>query len=335
MGLFRNGSSIFTTNFLNFNDTFYNTHWLRINLKNFELSKKQKENFSKNSKFRVEINPLELNVEKEDLFKRYKEATPFIRSQNLQMLLFDGDKRNIYDSWEVCIYDGDELIGLGVFDNGANTAAGITSVYDPRYTKNSLGKYLILQKMVYCKKIDKEWFYPGYFTTVYKAFDYKLDLCRSHTEYYNFMLGMWNSYEIFDATNEPLRVIEKKLNFIKEIFSKVNLKTSIKKYNYFDSNLYLKYGDVTPLTDPYYLQMDSLKIETIGNIHATKEIIRYNVVTKHYEVIIIHPIFQVINPDIINTDGDEENVYGLVNSKKIEKKDAYELVKFYIQMFSN
>jgi len=76
-GWFRMGQTIFTTNWLNFRDTFYSAIWLRVLLDNYVADNTQKKLMQRNSRFHTEIRPAIITIEKELLYIRYKQSVPF------------------------------------------------------------------------------------------------------------------------------------------------------------------------------------------------------------------------------------------------------------------
>ncbi|MEJ0033540.1 MAG: hypothetical protein WDO15_25805 [Bacteroidota bacterium] len=63
-GWFRMGQTIFTTNWLNFRDTFYSAIWLRVLLDDYTEDHTQKKLLQKNSRFHTEIRPSVITIEK-------------------------------------------------------------------------------------------------------------------------------------------------------------------------------------------------------------------------------------------------------------------------------
>jgi leucyl-tRNA---protein transferase len=319
LGFFRGGYRIFTTTFLQVEEELYNTHWLRINLNNFSLSKKQQDLFKRNSRFKTVLRPLEINEEKDALFSKYRAATPFIQSPSLFFLLHDFEYRNTYNSWELCIYDDNKLIGLGVLDLGKETCAGITSIFDPDYKKYSIGRYMILSKIFQAKQNNFDWFYPGYFTTNYKVFDYKLDLDYNNTEYYDFVKNDWQHISNFDQKREPLTVILKKMFHIEHRLHQNNLDYKVLKYKYFDCNLYIDFPQEIPLTQPYFIVLNESEITT--------EILYYNVMDEKYEILSCTKYYDVHDQKEI------DKVYNcgilvIDKSSAIQFADAMEVLKF-------
>ena len=235
-GWFRMGQTIFTTNWLNFKETFYSAIWLRVLLNDYSPDSTQKKLLQRNSKFRTQIRPATITVEKELLYVRYKQSVPFEASVSLQTLLFGNSETNIFDTYEVDIFDKEKLIAVGFFDVGKNTAMGIASIYDPSYKKFSLGKHIIYSKIAFCKERGMKYFYPGYFVPGYRAFDYKLEIARDFIEYLEVQTDRWLPLSSFKNGNTPITVMKEKLNELKKWLTRSAIVSDIMFYDYFYAN---------------------------------------------------------------------------------------------------
>jgi leucyl-tRNA---protein transferase len=198
LGWFRMQQTIFTTNFLYFDDLMYDAVWLRVRLRDLAPDKKYKTLSKKNSAFRTEIKRLMITPAHEALFHTYKKSISFESASSLHSLLFGKSGFNVYNTQMINVYDGDTLIGTGVFDLGKRSAAGICSVYDPAYKKFSLGKYMIYEKIQFCKAENFTYFYPGYFVPGYPTFDYKLELGKPAIDYFDPAQKKWFSFFLQD-----------------------------------------------------------------------------------------------------------------------------------------
>lgn len=236
-GWFRMGQSLFTTNFLRFNEQFYSAIWLRIALEGFELSKTQQKLKKLNAKFQVRINRASITPEKEALFAKYRASIRFDASPSLPYLLYNDSSRDIFDSYEVCVYDDQKLIAAGYFDLGKTTSMGISCFYDPDYKKHSLGKYLMLLKIEYAKQQGLAYFYPGYFAPGYPLFDYKLDLAKSGVTYLDLVTNEWKDMQEFEVSNTPLNRMRVNMNQLAELLTAAGVEHSIWDYGYYDANL--------------------------------------------------------------------------------------------------
>src|SRR4051812_4961845 len=112
------GQTIFTTNFLHFKDHFYSAIWLRINLDKFSETSFQKRLLKQNASFTVVVQPAIFDEVKEALYKKYRSAIAFDASSSVHQLMFGSASFNIYNTLEVCVFDGAKMIGCGFFDIG-------------------------------------------------------------------------------------------------------------------------------------------------------------------------------------------------------------------------
>jgi leucyl-tRNA---protein transferase len=236
-GWFRMGQTIFTTNFLNFKNDFYSALWLRLNLHDYIVDKVETKLTRLNSKFRVDIQPFKLDEENEKLYAVYRESVSFEASSSLHQLMYRDSIHDIFTTLSVNVYDGDSLIACGLFDLGKSSAAGITSFYNPQYKKYSLGKFLIYQKIRYCREHAIKYFYPGYFVPGYAAFDYKLSIGTRHLYFLEYKTQRWMSIDTFKDDAAPLQQIIHKLQLLQQIFQEWGVEVRLLYYDFFDANL--------------------------------------------------------------------------------------------------
>src|SRR5688572_25717017 len=216
-GWFRMGQTIFTTNFIHFKDEYYSTIWLRIVLDELQDDTTEAKLFKRNANFRTEIRPATVTAEKEELYSRYRQPLSFQPSESLNNLLFGKTVfGSVYNTYEVVVYDQDQLIAFGFFDRGEKSAAGIVSVYDPGYKKYSLGKYLIYQKIKYCREMKIRYFYPGYFVPGYALFDYKLTIGKSALQFFKISTQQWVPIQRFTDNDIPIRSMQKSLTTLQK-----------------------------------------------------------------------------------------------------------------------
>jgi arginine-tRNA-protein transferase len=277
-GWFRMGQTIFTTNFLNFKHQFYSAIWLRINLKTWQPTKAQQKLRKQNAAFNVVIDRAYLSAEKESLFAKYKKSVAFEASASLDQLLYGKGTNDVYNTFEVNIFDDERLIAIGYFDIGETSAAGISSFYDPDYKKFSLGKFLIYLKMEYCKQKDLQYFYPGYFVPGYSAFDYKLQLSAS-SEFFQLASQQWTSTDHFSNNETPLQIMYTKLRELQSLLSDSSIGNKLYGYYFFDANLIPDLNGLELFDFPIFLFCSTSEIEVIYPI------IVYDVRNRQYHLI--------------------------------------------------
>lgn len=273
VGWFRNGNKIFTTQFLHHNGIIHDAIWLRINLENFKLTKSQQSQIKKLQGFRILYNRFSLNEEKENLFKKYKSTASFIKSHNLFYVLFDHEKNEIFDSQEICIYDGEKLIALGVYDNGQKSSAGITCIYDPDYKKYSLGISLMLLKMSKLKQEGYQYFYPGYIAPGYSVFDYKLKLSKSETEFYDIRTGKWQILLNENHLPSKLGIQKGKLSVLSNTLKKKGVSNELYWYPYFDAPLNATFENLHAIQYPIFVLIKNYTHENDFSLLAIYDVL--------------------------------------------------------------
>lgn len=191
LGYFRMQQDLFTCRYVVFETIFSAVYWLRIDLARADFGKKQRALLRIREKFTIQVKPFMLLEEIETLYARYRRAIDFDAPETVESCLFRGSRQNVFDTYAIEIRDNGKLIAVGIFDNGANSIAGIMNFYDPDYRKQSLGKCLMLLKMEYAQVWQKAYYYPGYLASEYPKLNYKLFACEAATEIYNDHTGNW------------------------------------------------------------------------------------------------------------------------------------------------
>ncbi|MEA5137867.1 arginyl-tRNA--protein arginylyltransferase [Arcicella rigui] len=293
-GWFRMGQTIFTTNFLRFSGVFYSAIWLRIDLDTFVPSKTQLKLEKLNAAFSVEIVPVKVTATHEELFLKYKNHISFEAAPSLEYLLYHDGKNDIYNTYQVNIYDQQKLIATGFFDLGENTSAGISCFYDPDYRKYSLGKYLMLLKMKYSKQQGLKYFYPGYFAPGYPLFDYKLDLAKSSLEYYELSSLSWQPFSKYAPEDIPLVIMKQKLYELSKILKEKNITHTFFEYEFFDADLFASLNGLDVLDFPVFLYC----LDVDWGI--TKAIIVFDLRDQQYHFLLCNSLFSTL--DSINVD---------------------------------
>lgn len=296
LGWFRMGQTIFTTNFLNFNYTVYSAIWLRIKLAEYQRSQAEEKLFKLNKKFDISItkafepgvsvsDTVLIPEEKERLYEEYKQGIDFETSNSLKALLFGTSTRNIFDTYQVEIFDGQRLVAAGYFDVGENAAMGIASFYHPDYKKYSLGRYLIYLKIRFCMEMGLDYFYPGYFVPGYRAFDYKLTIGNSALQYLELQSGQWRRIQDFKEGSQPIAIMRDKLEVLKKTMIMLQSPCEILLYEYFYANQISELSGADLLDYPIFIMQEDMNGETF--------VVVFNVVDEVYE---IHRVRNILMP---------------------------------------
>lgn len=251
---FRMGQTIFTTHVLHYNGSFYSAVWLRVRLKGLAESSTFKKLKKTNRAFRITFQPATLNAEKEVLFEKYKQSISFEAASSLDYLLFGKQfSSSVYNTYEVTLHDGDQLIATGFFDLGKESGAGISCFYDPDYKKYSLGKYLIYLKTEYCQQLGLRYFYPGYFVPGYSLFDYKLEIGKSALQYYWLEKHQWLPIDHFSTSSAPLENMRGNLSLLAGLLIEKRMPVHLFHYEFYNANLTPEFNGLDLFDFPVFL----------------------------------------------------------------------------------
>lgn len=322
-GWFRMGQDIFTCNVLNFKRVFYSAIWLRIPLFQYENDKTFIKLSKLNAAFEVKIRPYEITDEKEMLYSRYKTGINFTTADSLVDLLLNNQQEpSVFDTYEVCIYDAQKLIAVGFFDLGEKSAAGIVSFYDPAYKKHTLGKYLIYQKIEYCKAKGYDYFYPGYFAPNYPMFDYKLEIGNSVLEFYDICSREWLPYRLFHSYSIPIYELSDKLTEVETALRTAGVQTVRVKYEFYNVNNVPRFSGLNLFDFPEFLFVINEKYTDFVPILV------YDVLTKKYRLFRCVSCFY--DKNYLSTDG----YYG-THLLKVESELLADIeVSAFVDLFS-
>ncbi len=183
-GWYRMQQTIFTTDIIIKNDMVIPVFWIRLVIKRYRANKSSKKIRELNKDFTVTITNGTITAEAEELYQLYKSSVNFEISESITDYLVGETISSIYNTRCLEIRNGSQLIAAGFFDEGDTTLAGILNIYHPDYKQKSLGKYLMLLKIEYALQHNKQFYYPGYISTTFSKFDYKLFPDKEATEVY-------------------------------------------------------------------------------------------------------------------------------------------------------
>ena len=193
-GYYRMQQDLFTCQFVPFDGRLYTAHWLRIDLPRVAWGPEQRRLLRRNARFAATVRPFRLTDEHEELYTRYRAAITFDAAPTIEAVLLGGATHNVFNTQTIELRDDGRLIAVGILDYGERTLAGILNFYDPSYHRHSLGKYLLLLKTDYARRLHLDYYYPGYLVHNYPKFDYKLFACAAATEVFDSITGQWLPY---------------------------------------------------------------------------------------------------------------------------------------------
>jgi arginyl-tRNA--protein-N-Asp/Glu arginylyltransferase len=147
--------------------------WLRTLVNQCKIQSTASSILKKSAGFSISFEPAYVDEEVEALFALYKKHVAFSVSSTCSDYLHHPVLSQPFDSMMVQVRNKEQLIAVGYFDKGDESIAGIMNIYHPHYTKYSLGKLLILQKLQYAKSHNKIFYYTGYISPGSTRFNYK------------------------------------------------------------------------------------------------------------------------------------------------------------------
>ncbi len=253
---YRMGLSIFTCHFLFFENSLYSPIWLRLPLDGLVLRKSLQKNLRQNrQRFRTIVRQGVIDEEKEGLYQLYKSNFRGRLSATIQDSILDGQPTNIFDTFEVCVYDGERLVGFSFFDLGNTSLASIKGVYDPDYARFSLGIYTMAEEIQFGIDLGFQFYYPGYIVPGYLRFDYKLRMGRSEdVQFFDLKTRGWQAMSHFSSQNIPVGVLSGKLNRIGQALADAEIAVQMLYYPAYEANTF-PYEQERFLESPLFLTL--------------------------------------------------------------------------------
>ena len=197
-GWFRGSVMLYKMDLLCIDDEVYSVVNIRLDIEEFRLRKSQRKLLKKaEQKFHITYGIASPTPAKERLYQLHKHRFKGFIHGTLEEYLNAGFESTVFDTREVCVYDGERLVAVSYFDLGDRGMASLLGLYDEEYKSWSLGKVTMLKEIEFGLDTGKKWYYPGYVLDLPTNFDYKLEL--GNMEYYT-PSRRWMPYDLFDPT---------------------------------------------------------------------------------------------------------------------------------------
>lgn len=212
-------------------DEVYSVVNIRLNMEDFKLRKSQKKLLRKASdKFDIQYGKATPNEEKERLYQQHKHRFKGFIHGSLEEYLYANFGESVFDTREVCVYDGDKLVAVSYFDLGDRGMASLLGLYDEDYKSWSLGKVTMLKEIEFGLETGRKWYYPGYVLDLPSNFDYKLELGKM--EHYS-PSRRWVSYNKFDPKSTNAHAIRTKTQELSDELHSMGMNHKVWLYPYF------------------------------------------------------------------------------------------------------
>ena len=193
-GWYRIGQNISFCEFVAMDQGTFGVVWTRVPLETYRLRKSLRRIRNKVERdFTVRIHRQVHDMQHELLYQRYLDTTEGSRAPTLSNLAGGFGVNNIFDTWEISIWRGDELVAFSWFDIGAESVESISGVYDPSVASYSMGFYTMIAEIEFARKRGLKYYYAGYVLCGDPCMDYKLR--TGHIEVLDRIEGCWRPIE--------------------------------------------------------------------------------------------------------------------------------------------
>ncbi|MCZ2392965.1 MAG: arginyl-tRNA--protein transferase [Chitinophagales bacterium] len=233
MGYFRSSGGMYLTQILTKNRILDDVINIRLDLEHHQFSKSIRKIARRiEEKFTYTIQSFNTSPEKEALFIQHNiKFKENINSTLDTWLQGESNYYSQYNSYEVNVYDGDQLIAFSIFDIGKNSLASILCAYNPEYSQYSLGLFTMYAEIQWAKENHYNYYYPGYILKINKGFDYKLRLGEYHI--LDWKTSKWVNKENISYTVGNGKKIEENTNYLKSLLESVKIEYVYRFYSYY------------------------------------------------------------------------------------------------------
>ncbi len=227
------GQSIYTSDYLRTDDDeLHGCLQIRMPLHDLSLKKRHRKLLRQNSRrFRVEYEEAGFpDAEILRVNRLYMAGHPEKTREDLEYNVVNDDGRKVLNTQLVRVYDEDRLVAFSYFDLGQRVIYTKAGIYDPAYASHSLGIFTMLLEIELARSLNYAYYYPGYYSPTFSAFDYKLQL--GPMEYREIATGLWLPHHRDSARRpaDPLALNRRKLLDAQRIFSAAGLRTEFREY---------------------------------------------------------------------------------------------------------
>ncbi|OHX65470.1 GNAT family N-acetyltransferase [Flammeovirga pacifica] len=188
------GENFFRYNINFHNDQVCNVLPLRIPLLQFSLSKSQKKILNKAVDFTCSIEKVSIDDTTHQMFeihkKKFHDNVPNSIFDFLAKINTSATPTKIY---ELRVYDKDQIIAISYIGLGEKSLSSIYGMYDPSYSKFSLGILTMLLEIQFGMANDFIYYYHGYCYDIPSFYDYKKKF--KPLERLNWEHNKWEAFE--------------------------------------------------------------------------------------------------------------------------------------------
>lgn len=233
-GWFRIGQAMMTCRVVQFDGELRPAIWTRLPLHGHVFRKSSRKLLARNTRrFRVETARASIDDEREALYQRYLVVARGERSPTLVDFLYGDSDRDVFDTREISLWDGDTLVAFSWFDRGRTGVQSLIGVYDPTLERHSLGFTTMLLEVQHAQEEGLRYHYPGYVLPGDPAMDYKLRL--GHVEFLDPWDQAWRSLAGLDGVALPTERLEGALREVRDALRRAGVPAELKRYPWFEA----------------------------------------------------------------------------------------------------
>ncbi len=251
-GWYRIGQTLMTCRFLLFNGALRPVVWTRLPLRDNPLSRSNRKLLRQtHGRFTVEEGPLALDAEKEQLYWRYLTVARGQRATTLEDFLYGDSERDLFETREIRIRDGDRLVAFSWFDLGRDSVQSLLGAYDPAYAKHSLGYATMMLEAEWARAHDRTFHYSGYVVPGDASMDYKLRV--GGLEWLDQDDESWRPWSAWTEETLPTRRLRSALEDARRALELQGVPSRLREYRWFELPAYEKSLD-NALDQPLVLE---------------------------------------------------------------------------------
>ena len=277
-GWFRGSVMLYKVDLLCIESGIYGVVNIRMNLDRFSLRKSQRKRLARGDrKFTVSIGMAKPDAEKEALYSLHKDRFKGFIHPTLNEYLTSGFHRTVFDTREVCVYDGDKLVAVSYFDMGEKSMASLIGLQHPDYRSYGLGIYTMLKEIEFGRSAGFKWYYPGYVLDLPSDFDYKLEL--GDFEFYT-PTKRWGAFKKFNPAETTGNRVREAMGRLKSGLEALDISCSERYYPYFSLG-YMAPWQLEFLTLPHFMEL--------AEVEGRRLIVGYEPVQRDFRLLDVGP----------------------------------------------
>lgn len=241
------GQSIYTSHFMRFppemHGRIYSTIPTRLDLQEYSFRKSLRKLYRKvREQFEVRSGmPMAWDKAMEQVHEKYQAAFPDRPLADLEVYQEKPAGPFTFDTRCVKVYYQDKLIAFSVFNLGEESLYSSQGIYDPEWSRYSLGFFTMLEEIRYAQQTRRSYFYPGYVVPGYPEFDYKKRV--GALEFFLLQTRQWVPKAEVAPEQIPVNQMREALKTLKNKLQTAGLDSHLMEYALFD----IRFFDNRPL----------------------------------------------------------------------------------------